>query len=260
MLDLSKIPEYQRSDEATILYMLRQTAAVKVSVPEVLRKKIDEALGTFFSDASEQIDDARKFYRARIHDFGQCSPFARNEMRGRQDKEAPIGRTQPSGQAVLYTAREAETAIAEVRPHCGSKVTIAEFSVKPGCTLRILNLTKYVKPVADKGPEDFMRSVFDLGKSMRFSEREFSRLVHADDPSKYLDTIYITQVVREQGFDGIAYRSLLNKGGLNYAFFNPRSLACVADPVVWEVKSVEYTAEQVKSSHTDSSVPEDSTP
>ncbi len=107
MLDLSKIPEQQRSEEAGIFHALRQTAALKVSVPDALRKKVDEALGTFFSDAIEQIDDARKFYRARIHDFGQCSPFARDEMRGRQDKEAPIGRAQPSGQAVLYTERSA---------------------------------------------------------------------------------------------------------------------------------------------------------
>ncbi len=243
MLDLSEIPEHQRSEEARIFHALRQTATLKVSVPEALRRKVDEALGTFFSDASELIDDTRKFYRARIHEYDQITPFSKEKMGPPPEGLASLGRVQLAGQPMLYTATKAETAIAEIRPHQESHVSIAEFSVKPGCSLWVLNLTKYENPVLDEGPDAFMRHISHLVKVMHFSEREFSRQMHPDDPVRYLDTIYITQLVREQRFDGIAYRSLLHKGGVNFAFFNPGCLMCVTDPVVWKVQSVEYKCE-----------------
>lgn len=243
MLDPSKIPEHQRSEEAFIFHTLRQTAALKVSVSEALRQKVDDALGTLFSDAIEQIDDARKFYRARIHEYNQTTPFTKDKMGSPPEGLASLGRVQLAGQSMLYTATSVETAIAEVRPASGSHVSVSEFSAHPGCPLWVLNLTKYGSLKLDEGPDAFFQHIQYITKAMRFSEREFSRQVHAGDPARYLDTIYIAQLIREQGFDGIAYRSLLNKGGVNYSFFNPGCLTCKSEPIVWQVRSVKYEIE-----------------
>ncbi|WP_374259070.1 RES family NAD+ phosphorylase [Aquabacterium sp.] len=247
MLDLSeldKIPEYQRSLEGQLFHSLRLQAALQVSVPDDLREKVEIQLEALFSTADEQIDGSRKFFRARIHEYDQIGAFEKDKMGAPPESKASLGRVQLAGQSTLYTAIKAETAIAEVRPSVGSQVSVAEFSVQQGCLLRVLNLTRY-EGLLDKGPDGFTQQITKIHKAMSFSEREFSRQAHPNDPAKYLDTIYITQLIREKGFDGIAYRSLLHKGGVNYAFFSPDSLECVSDPVVWTVKSVEYKSEPV---------------
>lgn len=242
MLDLHKIPEHLRSTEGHLFHSLRQQAALQVSVPDELREKVEAQLARLFSDAGEHIYDSRRFYRARIHDYDQVSPFEKDKMGPPPEAKATLGRVQLAGQSMLYTATTAETAIAEVRPSFGSQLSVAEFSVLQANLLRVLNLTRY-EGILDKGPYGFTQQITKIHKAMSFSEREFSRQTHPNDPAKYLDTIYITQLIREKGFDGIAYRSLLHKGGMNYAFFSPDNLECVSDSVVWTVKSVEYKSE-----------------
>jgi hypothetical protein len=246
MFELSEIPGHQRSSDGQLFHSLRQQASLKVSVPDELREKVEAQLENLFSAAGEQIDDSRTFYRARIHEFNQIAPFLKEEMGAPSGDKANLGRMQLAGHPMLYTATQAETTIAEVRPSYGNLVSIAEFSVKAGCVLKILNLVQYEKPAINDGPDAFIPSVLKIANSMRFSEREFSRQMHENDPTRYLDTIYITQIIREKGFDGIAFRSLMNKGGVNYAFFNPECFRCVAVPVVWKVTSAEYQAEQDK--------------
>lgn len=245
MLDLSElnsIPEYQRSAEGQLFHSLRKQAFLQVSVSDELRDKVESHLEQLFSTAVEHIDDSRRFYRARIHEYDQVSAFDKVKMGAPPVLKAPLGRIQLAGQSMLYTAKNIQTAIAEIRPFFGSRVSVAEFSTLQGSSLRVLNLTQY-EGLLDKGLDKYSQQIQKTYKAMCFSERHFSRQAHPDEPSKYLDTIYITQLIRDKEFDGIAYRSLLYKGGINYAFFNPDQLECVSDAAVWTVKSVEYKSE-----------------
>lgn len=139
---------------------------------------------------------------------------------------------------MLYTATDIDTAVAEVRPSMDSMLTIAEFCPRSGAALNVLNLTKYEALTPEDDPDSLMARIHRVSKAMRFSEREFSKQAHPNDPDKYLDTIFVAQVIREAGFDGVAYRSLLNAGGVNYAFFSPDRLECKAPVTVRRVTSV----------------------
>lgn len=114
---------------------------------------------------------------------------------------------------------DADTAIAN-QTSVESLLTVGEFRPNGGEHIRVLNLTRHQKLSECIGTSSIdYTKLNNILKSVYFSQREFSRQLHADQPGRYLDTIYIT--IREKGFDGVAYKSLLREGGVNYAFFTP---------------------------------------
>lgn len=249
MLNLNKYPEFKLSREAHLFHAIRSAAQLQVAVPDDLRRKLDEALDLLFSASQETVLTDRTFYRARVHNFEQVQAFGAEAMGAPPSEKASLGRVQLAGHAVLYTATEPETAISETRPAVGSVLSIAEFSPRSGEEIFVLNLTKHSQLGVINDPDDpgelnaWMQRVTRLIKAMSFSEREFSRQAHPNDPDRYLDTIYIAQVIRAKGFDGIAYRSLLNKDGVNYAFFTPERLECKAQISIRKVTSVKIESE-----------------
>lgn len=238
MLDLSQLPDELRSDEAYLFHSLKSAARLQIAIPDDLRNRLIEVLSSLFAQSKETLPDNCRLFRARVHGFGQERAFEPTQMGAPPAEKASAGRVQLAGDPVLYTATEIETAVAEVRPSVGSILTIAEFCPRAGEALNVLNLTKYEALAPGDDPDSLMARMHRVSKAMRFSEREFSKQAHPNDPDKYLDTIFVAQVIREAGFDGVAYRSLLNAGGVNYAFFSPERLECKVPLTVRRVKSV----------------------
>lgn len=243
--DLKRTLEYPPSEEGYIFHELREKACLTVKVPEKLRQRIDSYLSDLFAHAQEIVNSDFLFYRARPHEFGQDEPFSQNEMGAPPKNKANHGRIQPQGQVVLYTATDADTAIAENRPSVESLLTVGEFHPNCGQHIRILNLTRHQDFSGCIGESSIdYKKLNKILKSVYFSQREFSRQLHADQPGRYLDTIYISQLIRENGFDGVAYKSLLHKDGVNYAFFTPERLSCVRTSI-YKVNSVHVQSEKI---------------
>jgi hypothetical protein len=197
-----------------------------------------------FVHGEEIVNSDFAFYRARIHEFDRDEAFPRDEMGTPPKHKTNQGRIQPQGQPVLYTATDADTAIAETRPSVESLLTVGEFRPNGGEHIRVLNLTRHQKLSECIGTSSIdYTKLNNILKSVYFSQREFSRQLHADQPGRYLDTIYISQLIREKGFDGVAYKSLLHEGGVNYAFFTPEKLSCT-EAWVYKVKSVQVQSEK----------------
>lgn len=242
--DIEKTPDYLRSEEGYLFHSLREQASLTVKIPEKLRQKIEDYLRELFVHAEEIVNSDRSFYRARIHDFDRDEAFPRDEMGAPPKHKTSQGRVQPQGQAVLYTASDADTAIAETRPSVESLLTVGEFRQNGGEHIRVLNLTRHQKFSECIGTSAIdYKKLNNILKSVYFSQREFSRQLHADQPGRYLDTIYISQLIREKGFDGVAYKSLLREGGVNYAFFTPEKLSCT-ETSVYKVTSVQVQSEK----------------
>ena len=118
----------------------------------------------------------------------------------------PPERANQSGARVLYVASTKATALAELRPSIGDKVTLAEF--RPN---RELSLCRLV------GERHLTSPFQDLDGYRRWSERQevreylgglFSKpLTKADSAKGYLFTQYIAKMIKTLGFDGIQYRS-----------------------------------------------------
>jgi hypothetical protein len=130
MFDISKLPNHKRSHEAHLLHEIREHAYLTVTVPEELKKKLEEALAYYFENSSEVVDSKGRFYRTRIHEFDQVTSYKLDEMGAPPKECASLGRIQLARNSVLYTSAEIETAIAEVRPSVGCNLTIATFSPK----------------------------------------------------------------------------------------------------------------------------------
>ena len=60
-----------------------------------------------------------------------------------------------------------------------------------------------------------------------------------DSVLEYLPTQYISEFVKSQGYDGVAYESTLHRGGYNVAIYDELFLDCL-DVNTVEVKQVKY--------------------
>ena len=75
---------------------------------------------------------------------------------------------------------------------------------------------------------------------MKKISREIAKpLRRQDSELDYLPSQYIADYIKSLGYDGICYRSTLNKSGVNYAIFHNKKFECIEVSLV-HVNSVEY--------------------
>lgn len=197
-----------------------------------------DAFASFLSVATKIYPKGTNFFRARITD--SKNGFAPNEMFAPPLGRRRAGRINPEGIGVLYLASDNITALTEVRASVYDFVSIGEFRNKKD--LRIVDLSSISKmsPFLYQGDiEQFFvnRNVFkemalEIAKPLRRS----------DSILEYLPTQYISEFVKSQGYDGVAYESTLHSGGYNIAVYNESFLDCLKVNTV-EVKQVDYKFE-----------------
>lgn len=143
------------------------------------------------------------------------------------------GRVNPAGIPILYLASKLETAISEVRPWIGSKISVFEFRTTR--ELKAINLT------AGHGSSSSEHVLFELPPGADLSRPDtkeravwididsaFSRPVTpSDDTAEYLPTQILADVFRGKGYDAVLYRSYFGEKGMNVALFNDKD----AEPV-----------------------------
>ncbi len=157
-------------------------------------------------------------------------------------KKARSGRANPSGFAYLYLATNENTALAEMRPWVGESLTLAIFRIK-----------KKIKIVdCQAGAENWGERLFDEKPSAEKLDKyvwndiskSFSRPVNREDQeSAYLPTQILAEAFKAEGFDGLAYRSGLERG-TNVVLFNVQ-VANLIHRFVYTLKKVRYDFEAV---------------
>jgi len=173
------------------------------------------------SDRYRKIPKDYYFYRAQhgndwdkdIHDgevvwAGEC-PHDKERMLPRRYK-ANEGRVNPKGISYLYMATDRDTAMSEVRPWIGSKVSLAilktfsELTVIDCSVNHEPNTIFHFKEPTDPEKEKAVWSMLD---------RAFSQPVSTDDSTPdYVPTQIIAEMFKDIGLDGIMYKSLLGQG------------------------------------------------
>ena len=136
------------------------------------------------------------------------------------------GRASSAGIPVLYLATTEETAISEVRPWVGSKISVAQFRVVRD--LSTVDLTMgagdasfghltmdQLTGEAPVSAEDKERLVWiDIDSS-------FSRpIAPAESAANYVPTQILAELFKHAGYDGIVYRSQFGESGKNVVIFN----------------------------------------
>jgi len=170
-----------------------------------------------------------------------------------EDRMKPVplkvgdGRTNPRGVAYLYLASSENAAGSEVRPWLGALLSISQF--RTNRVLSIVDCTNDKKrwfksfdavrgEFVPWGTEEYESVVWgDIGEAM-------SRPVNPEETSlDYVPTQIIAERLRHGGADGVAYKSLLSEGGVNFVIFDVRD----ADPInfiLYEAATVTYTFSQ----------------
>jgi hypothetical protein len=182
-----------------------------------------EAVRLTAASRTEVIRAGTHLWRAQIgHELepdeagGWETPLRDARMRPRPER-AMEGRANPCGAPVLYLAECRETALAEARPWIGAMMTIAKITLnRPAQVVDFSRAARYATVHYSEEPPPGQREAAvwaDLN-------RAFSRPVdRSDDLGEYVPTQIIAELFRANGFDGIAYASLLG-AGRNLALFD----------------------------------------
>lgn len=228
-------------------------------------KFVDTIIGTAHKRV-KTLEKGKILVRARIgaswveFDDGdeQPYPISPHEMGAPPKNLASAGRLNSEGIPYLYLATQVETAVAEVRPWIGAEVTIGFFKILSNLSIvdtsddkpkNTLSLYEFVN--IDKEDFDIRRRSNHGYTSVEKEEyiwgdinSAFSRPISPNDSLlKYLPTQFVSEKLKTEGYDGVAYSSSLNEKGYNIALFDPLKAKCTGCSM-YEIKKMTYDFEE----------------
>ena len=166
--------------------------------------------------------------------------YSPSRMKPLQDR-AREGRANPKGIPVLYLSTHRETAMSEVRLWVGSLVSCARF--KTIRTLRIVDCSVREFRGIMFFPREPDAPVREKAAWTQINEAFSRPTTPADDTDSYVPTQVIAELFKNNGFDGIAYKSEFGSKGYNTVLFDPAD-AEVTSCTLFEAKSLKFEFEQ----------------
>jgi len=180
------------------------------------QERVEELLSYVMFDGQDQPE---KWYRARINTSGK--PCSSVEMGPPPKEISTHGRASPAGIPYLYLGSTPVTAVAEVRPHPGEKVCVAEFAIESG--LQIVDLRNPRQRVSPflLGDE---RAIAMMRGDIEFLERWGQELTTPVLPNAaaidYIPSQYLCEFIKKCNYLGVVYSSSVSDG-INLALFDP---------------------------------------
>lgn len=208
--------------------------------------ELQNILTKYIKVAEKNLEPASSFYRARIgfsdkqRNFGggfeaeyHYKPYSIEEIGAPPPRIAGAGRINRPGVSFFYCATNIYTAVSEIRPHPGDRVSIGKFKLKK--TAKIFNLSEdqlLHYSSSDKSLDSYIPlntlSVF-MNKVIPPSERQ-----------QYSFTQLLADCIRQLGFDGIIFNSTVGDGE-NIVLFDPSIVTYTEDEAaVVEVEELQY--------------------
>ena len=169
-----------------------------------------------------RVPEGGVLYRARLG-FIQTpdgpKPYSSSAIGAPPPEEAGPGRASAKGMVVLYCADQEATAVAEVRPARGEYVSVAE--VRASKELEILDLAtepEWPNPFTDDTVNYWLEFAALLAA---FAEQLEKPLRSRDDPTDYIPSQKLAELIKKAGVDGIRYPSAMAPSGTNVVLFSP---------------------------------------
>lgn len=196
-------------------------------IQKILNIIDDIVLGKEKEQFEKELKQGTKYYRARIinpKDDGNSKTGLGKTIDGKfkgyndMNSREPLlgiggeGRNNISGVSYLYMASNPETACMEVKSQFADLISLATFELRE--PLKIIDFSD------DKTFQREDSKVFGLGLGALFTQLMFRYTEPVKGGNGYRATQVISDHLRKTGIDGIAYRSFLTPGGINYTIFN----------------------------------------
>lgn len=163
-----------------------------------------------------------------------------------QPSRAREGRANSKGIPVLYSSTCKKTAMSEVRPWIGSLISCAHFrTTRP---MRLVDFSVnhsrsdtyyFVEPEAAKREEIVWTHI-----DKAFSEPTTPE----EDSADYVPTQIIAELFKNEGYDGLVYKSAFGESGFNIVLFNPDD-AELKECTLFEAKSLDFRFEQADNAY-----------
>ncbi|WP_189286495.1 RES family NAD+ phosphorylase [Bacillus pumilus] len=200
---------------------------------------------TLFKKKSENSRILKKgevFYRARIGggDENALTPYGADlSVMGMPPLDkVRMGRANPDGIRYLYLANEKETAIAEVRPWCGAKVTIGDFKLRDNILSMDFSYSSQMSLFKVINSEQIETAMSEIAFFKNLSN-EMSKPISPDESYlEYIPTQFITEVIKSVGYEGMVFNSSLSDG-LNVVLFSQECIDIVKTDL-YKVHSINY--------------------
>ena len=122
------------------------------------------------------------------------------------------GRNNTTGSSYLYMASNPETACMEIKSQFGSLLSLAKFETIEELTIFDFSTEKTFQREDSR--------VHNLSLGVFFSLLMGQYTTPVSNSKEYKATQIISDYLRKTGIDGIAYKSFLSPGGVNYTIFN----------------------------------------
>jgi hypothetical protein len=183
---------------------------------EKIKKTIIEGMTLYRarSGVKQEKSSIQTGYEAEKH----YQPFCDGDIAAPPTRLAKGGRINRDGVSFFYGATNFETAISEIRPHPGDKVSVGKFTTNKEITLADFSENKLIHYFqSDKSLDEefvFLNSV----------NIYLNRLVTPSAKSHYSITQLIADILRRLGFDGVTFNSTVGDGN-NVAIFYPQHVS-----------------------------------
>jgi hypothetical protein len=153
------------------------------------------------------------------------------------------GRANPKGISYLYLSNDESTALAELRPHLGVRLSSAQFEANKELKLldcySVNNFHSYVSCIFS--PPTTQNEIANAIWS-RINEAFTKPVTNTDQRSDYVPTQILAEFFKAEGFDGICFKSSLGPGH-NFILFRPDDAKLVSCKVM-ETKSIYFEFEE----------------
>ena len=217
--DIEPLPGYIVSTLSNLDNHLRYKSRFRVD--SEIEQKIEKFIGHFSDFATITLAEGTLLRRARAYPKFKNKPFKAKEMGAPPPGLAGAGRMSPAGMPVLYLANSVDVAISEIKPWSGANVAVGNFKLIRSA--KVLDLTKTSNP--DRYQDESALFLHNMLSESMFSGK-LSENVHPDDDFSYISTQYISDLIRQKGYDGLIFMSGQVRGGKNFVFFDVEIAKC----------------------------------
>tara|TARA_R110002072_G_scaffold284396_2_gene448426 strand:- start:15801 stop:16823 length:1023 start_codon:yes stop_codon:yes gene_type:complete len=188
------------------------------------------------------VDLGSELYRARICE--DVRGYELDQLGLPPAKMARSGRANPVGIPYLYAASTPDTALAEVRPHPGDKVCVAQ--IKLDSSARMVNLRyprKTVSPFMTLDESEISEFRHQMAFLAHLEEELSKPVLPREADLEYLPTQYLCEFIKNCGYDGLVFRSSLSDG-VNVTLFSDAKVKIVGSGV-YEVRQLQYSHQRL---------------
>ncbi|MEW9500743.1 RES family NAD+ phosphorylase [Jeotgalibacillus marinus] len=175
------------------------------------KNDLSNKLESLLPKKSLKFDPNSVFYRARIGNY------TLEKMGPPPYDKATSGRGNPKGIPYLYVASNKYTCIAETRPWVGAEITIATIHLKE--PIEVIDLSSKVFLSSPFLMDDLSQNIESIILLNKLSDELSKPINPFESDIEYIPTQYLTELIKNLGYDGLKFKSSLGAGE-NFVFFS----------------------------------------